>query len=514
MALSSILKKRCPTCDKIAIEKSFIDLGSTKMITLECGHVMMSTSMSKASGEIISTDGRKLMPYQLTGVEFAEKANARCLIGDEQGLGKTVQAGGLLSLHMEELTPCVIVTKTRVKVQMQREMMRWTKSKRVQAVFTSKEVAIPGFDIIVTTYDMLKNPEVFSMVNIKCLILDECQKIKNHTSGRAKAVQQLVKAHNIEHIIGLSGTAIENNAGEYFTILNLLDPIRFPSWQRFVDWHCDSYNNGWGTKVGGLKNPDNFHEITKDIIIRRTKKEVLPDLPEKTRNFEYVELDPKLNKSYEKALKDLEEAMYDNSFEGGAAKIAIMTRMREITGIGKVEDCIDFATDFLLSSTDRKLTIFVHHHSVMSLLEAKMNQWLAEGSFAPCMLLKSGGQEDIGEAFKNSPSRILIASTQSAGEGLNLQYCSDAVMLERQWNPAKEEQAEDRFHRFGQLNPVSITYMIAGGTIDEFFTELVEQKRAIMSSTLDNKKITWDQDSLMSELAIALTTRGKKRWSL
>ena len=108
----------------------------------------------------------------------------------------------------------------------------------------------------------------------------------------------------------------------------------------------------------------------------------------------------------------------------------------------------------------------------------------------------------------------MIASTLAAGEGLNLQFCSDAVILERQWNPANEQQVEGRFHRFGQLNNVSITYMLASGTIDEYFTELVEIKRAIVAATLDNKEIAWNQQSLMRELAEVLVTRGKKAWSL
>ena len=116
--------------------------------------------------------------------------------------------------------------------------------------------------------------------------------------------------------------------------------------------------------------------------------------------------------------------------------------------------------------------------------------------------------------FKESKSRILIASTLAAGEGLNLQFCSDAILLERQWNPANEEQVEGRFHRFGQLNNVSVTYMIASGTIDEYFTELVEVKRGIVAATLDKKQIQWDQQSLMKQLAETLITKGRKGWSL
>ena len=108
----------------------------------------------------------------------------------------------------------------------------------------------------------------------------------------------------------------------------------------------------------------------------------------------------------------------------------------------------------------------------------------------------------------------MIASTQAAGEGLNLQFCSDSIMLERQWNPPREEQAEARFHRFGQMNSVSVTYMIASGTIDEYFTELVEHKRAIIAETMDNREIKWEENSLMKELAQILVTSGREKWKL
>jgi len=95
-----------------------------------------------------------------------------------------------------------------------------------------------------------------------------------------------------------------------------------------------------------------------------------------------------------------------------------------------------------------------------------------------------------------------------------LQFCSDAVMLERQWNPANEEQAEARFHRFGQENNVFVTYMLATGTIDEYFTELVEKKRSIVAGALDKKELVWEESNLMKELTTALLTRGRERWKL
>jgi len=523
MALSTIIKQKCKECDKIAVEKSRVSFGTTKLITLECGHCTTEEVLKGADyNSIVSSDGRKLMPYQIEGIQFLENSDARALLAWEQGLGKTIAAASVIKLHKEELLPAVIVTKTTIKLQWHHEIIRWcgVQGYLCQVISSGKELAAPGFDIYITTYDLIKNEDCFKYVkdNIKFVVLDECQAIKNHLSERAKAVQKICK--NVEHILPMSGTPIKNNAGEYFTVLNLIQPRLFPNYTRFIENDCDSYNNGWGYKVGGLKNPEAFHEKTKDFILRKTKDEVLPDLPKLFRKFYHVELNAKLNKAYAAALKELDDLMYNDeldAMEKQSNTLAIMTKMRQITGIGKVEAATDFATEFVESS-DRKLVIFVHHHNVEMMLVNELNKWLKENNHEPCLSLTSQlsgeARQNMVMEFKNGKSRIMIASTLASGEGLNLQFCSDSVMLERQWNPANEEQAEARFHRFGQVNTVSVTYMLASETIDEYFTELVEQKRAVVASTLDNKEIQWDQSSLLSELATILTTKGKKAWKL
>lgn len=524
MPLSKIIRLNCKVCNKIAVEKKRSLFGKKILVTLECGHFITESSIAKTDYNILSSDGKSLMNYQTEGVKFAEEANGRCLIADEQGLGKTVQALGLFFFHREELLPAVIVTKTTVKSQWFYEVIRWMGHPKsggpvCQIINSGRERPIREFDIYITTYDMLKVDGMFDGIDIKTLVVDECQAIKNHLSERAKAVQGIAK--QCEHIIGLSGTPIKNNAGEYFTILNILQPRRFPSYQGYIDTYCDSYSSGWGTKVGGLKNPEYFHERTKDFIIRRTKAEVLPDLPSLTRKFYHVELDKKLNKAYAAALQELDDLFYNeevDASERGSITLAIMSKMRYITGISKCEECTDFVTEFLLSC-DRKITVFVHHQDASALLNEKLSVWCDEGAFARPLVLHSGltGEQRaalVKQFQEDDSKRIMIASTLAAGEGLNLQFCSDAIMLERQWNPPNEEQAEGRFHRFGQINPVSVTYMLASGTIDEYFTELVEQKRAIVASTLDNKTIAWDQSSLLKELTEILVTTGRKRWTL
>lgn len=543
MALSTIVRLQCPAidsetgkpCGKVAVELTRVRLGNDFLITLECGHLISEGRLGSADDtytSITSKDGKKLMPYQIEGVKRIEEANARAILADMQGLGKTVQALALLKLHPEELLPAVIFVPATVKSQWFWELDRWCGQQGflTQVISSGKEFAAPGFQIYIVTYEMAKNDNIWQYVkdDIKFVILDECQRIKNHLSQRAKAVQKLCK--DVPHILPMSGTPIKNHAGEYFTVLNLVQPRRYPVYQRFIDQECDKYSNGWGDKIGGLKNPQKFADDTKDFIIRRTKDEVLKDLPEFRRVFQHVELEGKVKSAYFALLAELEDLVYGedgNSMAAGAAKIAVMAKMRHITGLSKRLAVADYVEAFLESNPpEKKITVFAHHLDVMDLLQAEC--WMAEDNkpgflqkMALSPALKMTGATSGDDRFKitnrfreDDKSRVLIASTLAAGEGLNLQFCSDAVLMEREWNPANEEQAEARFHRFGQKNAVTVNYAIVSETIDEYFTELVEQKRAIVSSALDNKEYVWDQNSLMADLAMTLVTRGKKAWKL
>ena len=185
-----------------------------------------------------------------------------------------------------------------------------------------------------------------------------------------------------------------------------------------------------------------------------------------------------------------------------------MNMMRQITGAAKVAPCADYLTDFLLS-TERKIVVFTHHHLTADMLEQEMNSWLSAGGYSPVVTYKAGEDREAKiEQFKQANARIMIASTLASGEGFDgLQHlCSDMIILERQWNPANEEQVEGRIARFGQMKPCNFIYMIASETIDEYFTQLVEEKRAIMKETLDgvDNNNTWQSEGLMRELAAIL----------
>jgi SNF2 family DNA or RNA helicase len=527
MSLTKILKLNCPTCNKPLVEKSRTALfGLTNLITYECGHFFTEDKIASAPAfqyDIVSkTKGFKLRPYQIDAVKFLEEANGRALIADEQGLGKTIEVTALFQLHPSECYPAIIVTKTGIKHQWWHEQIEWN-GEVAQVISSGKERAFPGFNVYIISYDLLKIEDMFSLIftPLKTIVLDECQSIKNLDADRTKAVQKIVKQRNIPHVIGLSGTPIKNNAGEYFPILNLLNPTRFRTYKHFLDKYCDAYWGMYGAKVGGLKDAELFHEDTKDIVLRRLRKEVAPEIPDVDRQFFHVELDPKLNPAYAALLDELEELMYGDAETGLPAmnsKIAIMTKLRRITGISKVKECVEYVEMFFENNPDRKLAIFVHHHDVRNLLKIQLEKLLVahKGKLGTSLTFINAGDNgsQIAREFETSDSRILIASELAAGEGLNLQYMSDCIMLERQWNPANEEQAEGRFARLGQKNNIIAQYFIATGTIDEYFTELVESKRSIMKSMLDKESYQWDQNSLMSELANILITKGRSKWRL
>jgi SNF2 family DNA or RNA helicase len=196
--------------------------------------------------------------------------------------------------------------------------------------------------------------------------------------------------------------------------------------------------------------------------------------------------------------------------------IAIMTKLRQITGLSKTVECVDYVTEHLLS-TGRKIIVFAHHHAVVDLLENNINKWLKDGDYNPAVIIRAGDNgTDKVKLFSDSNSPVCIASTLASGEGLDglQRICSDMILLERQWNPANEEQVEGRLARIGQERPVNFVYMIASETIDEYFTELVETKRSYVASALDGQIVNWNESSMLKELAIILTTKGKKKWTL
>lgn len=558
MAVITQLRETCPYCGKRAIEKTHFALPNGEILqSLECGHTVVAEAFVPAAEDakyldIVSKDDKKPLDYQIDGIKFIEASGLRAMVMDEPGLGKTLQALGAIHLHADKALPCLIICKPTLVMQIYKELWRFFGYKHkylVQLIQKGTDKPIPGFDFYIVSYDVLrrisgrgKNKEISDinwseenraknpMINFgwKSIVLDEVQAIKNPDSARTKEVREICRG--VDHIICLSATPAKNHAGELFIPLNILRPMQFGNYKSFLRQHVDQYWHGKSYKLGGLKDPDYFKDITSDFIIRRKRADVLKDLPAgANRLFREVDFQNiALEKAYKTAQKKFEDMWYEmedknlSAFKNANSILTMLTAMRKLTGIAKVPAVVDFLEEFI-TGTDRKIVVFLHHIDAKNLLQLNLEK-LADSysddpdlraAFKPLFLgsdLTQEGKQEIVEKFRDSKSRILVASTLSAGEGLNLQFCSDAIMMERQWNPGNEEQAEGRFIRIGMTaDRVDVHYFIASGTVDEFFTELVEMKRAAMN-TIDGGEFTWSENSLLMELAEAIATKGGKKW--
>lgn len=565
--------KYCNDADRLEIgRRSFTDKGNnrkTNVINLECGH-----SIFKLQPKFESSDGRNLYHFQEEGVDFLNlpiKTGRGKLLADEQGLGKTVQGLCYLQDKPERL-PALIITKSKLVRQWLQEIFRW--NNQLGFMIGGKGI-IPGFKYYVVSVDLLRNlsRKEIKKLGIRSIIIDECQSIKNLEAKRTQEVMQIAGAtgectcghgwqkHNLSlelsydsskytkpmecgeagckckeykdtadlFIVGLSGTPILNKASEYFPILHLIDPIRFRSESLFKYEWIDTWQDGYKQKEGGIINPARWREFTSDIILRRERAEVMPDLPKIDRQIRWVDLSKDAQKEYDKQEKGFIDEYIKGQLEGKenmSNLLAFIQRMRHIIGLSKIPDCVDYVTDFILS-TNRKICIFVHHQDVGRLLIQMLNEYLVGGGMKPCLAITGGmsgdALADIQLKFNTDMSyKVLVASTLAAGEGLNLQeQCGDCVLLERQWNPAKEEQAISRFVRIGfmsgvevKLNSVIAQYILAISTIDDWITGLIEEKRAIFEQAMNGSEVEAAEMELMRALMNKIVTEGRKKWKL
>ena len=550
-------KTTCPKCSKTAESEQEYTIANKTILRLKCGHLIEKQHLNHSSPEQLeSLDGRKLYAFQSDGVRFIEQSGGRCLLSDEMGLGKTPQSLAALFLHPEDLLPCLVIVKAALKLQWQHEFMRWGGEDMVAQIIDSpKDSIMNGLPGYIMSYDIIrrfagkkekadkgidvgeeteflratdyteteKSKELGKLealvkkLKIKTIILDECQQIKNVASQRTIFVRELCK--HVPNVIALSGTPIKNNAAEYFPVLNILKPEIYPRYSTFLMYECDSYFSGYGYKTGGLRNPVRFLEKTKSFILRRTREEVLPDLPPIRRSFQFHELSKEVESAYIETFKqfrdDFNSGTGEDSFSESSNTLAYLSKMRHLTGLSKIDPCIDHVME-IMGSTEDRVCIFTHHKDVAEILVTKLNILFDELNLPHCARHEAGSQSQETEKEFES-SRVLVCSTLAGGEGLNLQrLCFRFVMLERQWNPANEEQAEARFPRPEgiQVDSIDGVYLVAVGTVDEFFSELVERKREIVNKTLSGEAVSWDQSSLMKELSEALASSGGRKWSI
>lgn len=301
-------------------------------------------------------------------------------------------------------------------------------------------------------------------------------------------------------VVMLTGTAIKNRADEYFVPLNLVAPERFPSLESFRRKWLIQDAKGSYSRV----SPYAFEEFKKQIapyVLRREKEDVYKDLPALNRIFTVIEVeDEKLKKLYNKVLDNIEAGMSSKGDFNFFNSIGELQQLRQICGLAKVNWISDYAEQFVSGSENAKLAIGVHHHAVRDSLAFQLERY---GT------LKLSGEDSpqrkdqIMRKFETSHEQILIINMLAGGVGMDFHYCDNALIAERQWSSADEEQFEFRFYNPDpsiKTRPTNIEYVVAKGTIDQFFYEMVEEKRAIFGETISNNWSVQDDPTSFKQL--------------
>lgn len=472
----------------------------------------------------IHVPGGVLYPFQSVGVRFLElkiSTDGGVIIGDDMGLGKTVQALAFLARSISERTPALIVCPANVKLNWARQVMVWIDGDIDCAVVEGNDFHPIGKDgnkirsskypviniknnkprVVITNYDLLKRFKIyFTEYGFQTIILDESHYVKESDSGRSKAAREIAK--NIPRRILMTGTPVLNRPRELWHQLHICAPEKWPKFTTFGYKYCNPeerrvYNRKLGKYIfikqfNGASNLDELHRrVVGQYMIRRKKKDVLKDLPDKTVFRTALDIDKKDREEYDFAVKDFLSWAFE---EGGSEKvervssaeaITKLTTLKRLCAESKVRAITEYCKEWLDSNEDEQLILFAHHQEVIDKLEDSIKN--AGFTYSTIRGGDNSNKRQIAiDRFKSGDARVFIASILAAGTGTDgLQVCQNMKVIERTWRPADMTQAEDRIHRIGQSAPCFVEYLDMEDSIDGKMAAIIAHKLNIIAKIVD-----------------------------
>lgn len=447
-----------------------------------------------------------LYPFQKEGVNFLHSLNGNAILGDEMGVGKSIQTITYIEAN-PNIKTAVIICPASLKLNWAKECGLWmsaynlyilqsnnTKNiEKMQVVSNTKAIKtiyIINYDIVKAWVPVLQNK------NIDIIAADEVHFIKSEKSQRTKAVKLLAKSS--KRFIGLSGTPIVNRPIEFYNALSLVQPGLFTSYWSYAHRYCGPKNNGFGVTFTGATKTEELHEIVKSVMIRRKKEDVLTELPSKIRSCIPIEINNK--KEYNKARKDIIKWILENEGKAKSEKaksaetLVKIAKLKRLTVEGKMKGCIAWIKDYL--ETNNKLIIFgVHKKTLLDIEQA-----------FPGICVKIDGsvhmkkRNDAVEAFQNDPKiKLFLGNVKAAGAGLNLTAANSTCFLELPNTPGDCLQAEDRVYRIGQLaDSVNAYYLIAQNTIEDDIIKMLIKKMSVLNAVVDG--VPMEEINIFQEL--------------
>lgn len=440
-----------------------------------------------------------LRPYQNYGVRWLAYVTSHRLgacLADDMGLGKTVQVLALLRKHYQKAghQPSLILMPRSLLYNWEAELKRFAPELCYRIFHGSQrdkeDLQDPALQVVLSTYATARiDQELFQAIRWEYIILDESQNIKNMENKTSRAILSF----SSQYRIAMSGTPIENNLGELYSLFAFLNPSLFGSWSDFVHTYLQPIQENKDTEVA--------RELRLKIypfILRRLKEDVLLELPKKTEQTMLIELDPQHLKLYQTIEAEQREAVNECFERGDAVRglfllLRAMTVLRRLAGIPEEESAYpgisakrEYLLDMIenLAAEGHKCLVFTNFLAAVETLSEDLSRRdLAH-------LVMTGATVDrqaLVHRFQTDPSiKAFIMTLKTGGVGLNLTAADYVFIFDPWWNRSAETQAIDRVYRIGQTKPVFSYRLIAKDTIEERILQLQQQKVDLVNTILNS----------------------------
>ena len=463
-------------------------------------HIKKLDSLADYQPQLPSTLQATLRDYQLEGFQWLSRLahwGVGACLADDMGLGKTVQTLAVL-LQRAPKGPALVVAPISVAMNWQAEVARFAPTLRVRAYHQNRSLDNLGpFDLVIARYGMLQlDAEAFARPQWHSVVLDEAQLIKNAATKRSQAAMAL----QADFRIIASGTPVENHLGELWNLFRFINPGLLGSKEQFAERFTNPIERGDKAARTYLKR------LIQPFILRRTKTQVLSELPARTEITLQVELSEQERHLYEALRQEALDKLAHMSPEQGKSMqvLAEITKLRRFccnpglaikgsTVAGSKLAVFAEVTGELLENNHKALVFsqFVDHLAIV-------RQWLEQQGIRYQYLDGSTPaleRKKRVDAFQAGEGDVFLISLKAGGTGLNLTAADYVIHLDPWWNPAVEDQASDRAHRIGQARPVTIYRLVAQQTIEEKILALHAEKRDLADSLLEGGDASGKMDT-------------------
>ena len=425
-----------------------------------------------------------LRDYQVSGFEFFKTLSDYQfggILADEMGLGKTIQTIAFLLSNKDKKS--IVITPTALIYNWKNELEKFAPTLKVGLLHAAKSERgkildnIDNYDVILTTYTTYKNDiDKYKNINFDYCIIDEAQNIKNPDAIITKAIKNV----NAKVRFALTGTPIENNLMELWSIFDFIMPGYLYNKSKFKSIFVNNDKN-----IIELKN------LIKPFILRRTKKEVITELPDKIEQKIIIDLEKEHKRAYKGYVNLITRKIKENN-QDNITVFSYLTKLRQLCLSPELmvknyqgkNSKLDVLINIINDSSDEKILVFSQFTKVLEVIGKRLNEENISYSYLDG---KTSAKDRVKlvEEFNTNNNKAFLISLKAGGTGLNLTSANIVVHFDPWWNPAVEDQASDRAHRIGQKNVVNVIKLIAKGTAEERVINLQETKKELIEDVIN-----------------------------